>query len=769
MKSSLVSTSSLSGATSARRAKAGDVQAKDNGNRRISWSNAYDTHGSAWKVSSRAQTAGNSVNQGGVGNGINTASCDSRSKFGDNLSVYQSNQASSLSSLSASSVSGHINPYGYQYQHQQASRKVHDAHPAAGLHLMAESASMSFGGLSDALSETARRALSDSRNYYEGYHHQEMPHHALSSMEGESMLMEVDSDDGGGRERPLQPSGHQHFSSSLSVADMSINSLSDAASMLEEVGESAARRIFGHGQHNPYHHQQPAAVHSSDARFGRNGNANDVDMGTIARKLMGVGNMPPPSNVGSNVESATGLECVNSIGTFDMQSMHSHSNLSHSLISKSILQTPRGSDVNSIVSISKVSSISGLTGSQFNILHRSNLTEEDFDSGSNIYSTISKDPPRVTLLAVPEDSSALNELQCFIRQNVEVFSASASDVDECLAARKRIAPGQVGMRCMHCAHKPLPERAEQAVSYPPSVSNIYQRVLIMGQVHFEACPSVPPDVVETFRALKTSTSRVRFSRKYWIQAAEKIGLMDSEDGIQFKEGMPMVGGQDEMQDLHGPNGGLNSSGPNGPSHHGRRICLNFPLVTEEDRCLITDFQFVMMQQMQPCIFTESDTNKHGRRLDIQAGFSGLECRHCEGRGGLGKYFPVNAKRLREPRTHSAFTSHIMKCNKCPQEVKNNLSAMQKKHSEQSTRLRRGSQKEFFERVWHRLHGASSDDEDMPGAGGDGRGEAEEYAEGPPVEMRLPSGTVNRISDPGVSVRDGGHVKSLGYASAWTRM
>mmetsp|Transcript_16184 Transcript_16184/g.32214 ORF Transcript_16184/g.32214 Transcript_16184/m.32214 type:complete len:315 (+) Transcript_16184:1375-2319(+) len=277
------------------------------------------------------------------------------------------------------------------------------------------------------------------------------------------------------------------------------------------------------------------------------------------------------------------------------------------------------------------------------------------------------------------------------------------------------------MRCIHCARLPPRTRAEQAVSYPPSVSNIYQRVLIMGQVHFEACPAVPQDVAERFRVLKATTSRVRFSRKYWIQAAERIGMVDSGDGIRFRDGGAPVS---VLQDRDGvADAGRACEAMGGDMRH--RTLSDVPLLTEPDRPLITDFQFVLMQQMQACRFTESDTNKHGRRTDIKEGFACLECRHCEGRGGLGKYFPVNAKRLREPRTHSAFTSHILKCTKCPQEMKTLLSTMQKKHSEQSTSLRRGSQKEFFERVWERLHNEeeseeSDEDEEMT-AGGNGDG------------------------------------------------
>ena len=64
----------------------------------------------------------------------------------------------------------------------------------------------------------------------------------------------------------------------------------------------------------------------------------------------------------------------------------------------------------------------------------------------------------------------------FLRRQLEYFQATAEDVD---IRRKKggsqtVCVGQVGIRCVHCAHRPADERSNGAVAFPTSTGHVYQ-------------------------------------------------------------------------------------------------------------------------------------------------------------------------------------------------------------------------------------------------------------------------------------------------------
>jgi hypothetical protein len=152
------------------------------------------------------------------------------------------------------------------------------------------------------------------------------------------------------------------------------------------------------------------------------------------------------------------------------------------------------------------------------------------------------------LLAVPEDSIALNPLHCFVRQNVEVFIATKDDVAAPSPGRRtRVKIGQVGIRCIHCARLPMKDRVKRAVCYPPSVSGIYHSVSNMKFDHFGNCKGLSPEARLEFASLKNSSNRrnspsgngsrgvVSSTAQYYEESAARLGLIDNESGIQFRE------------------------------------------------------------------------------------------------------------------------------------------------------------------------------------------------------------------------------------------
>ena len=78
-----------------------------------------------------------------------------------------------------------------------------------------------------------------------------------------------------------------------------------------------------------------------------------------------------------------------------------------------------------------------------------------------------------------QDEAILSNSLAFLRRQLEYCQATAEDVD----ARKKkggrhrtIHAGQIGIRCIHCAHRPLEERATGAVAFPTSTGLVYQAV-----------------------------------------------------------------------------------------------------------------------------------------------------------------------------------------------------------------------------------------------------------------------------------------------------
>jgi hypothetical protein len=149
--------------------------------------------------------------------------------------------------------------------------------------------------------------------------------------------------------------------------------------------------------------------------------------------------------------------------------------------------------------------------------------------------------PQGMLLSMPDDADSLSDRQCYVRAKfVEVFAATENDV----AARhskgaQKLTMGQVGIRCLHCAHLRPKDRAERAICYPSSISRIYQTVADMQRFHFEQCREIPDDVRRIYKSLKTTRPRgVGSPQVYWIQSAKLLHLVDSEEGIFFGTNPP---------------------------------------------------------------------------------------------------------------------------------------------------------------------------------------------------------------------------------------
>ena len=157
-------------------------------------------------------------------------------------------------------------------------------------------------------------------------------------------------------------------------------------------------------------------------------------------------------------------------------------------------------------------------------------------------------PTKTVLLGLPSDSKALNPLHVFVRQQIEVFCATTSDLNQPAPGRKnRLHLHQVGLRCIHCRDLPAKERVKRAVCYPSQVSRVYHACSDMKFDHFAHCKGMPDDVRQELIALKeqcrnsthhakapnkaTSTSSASSTAQYYHDAAHQIGMVDSPIGV----------------------------------------------------------------------------------------------------------------------------------------------------------------------------------------------------------------------------------------------
>jgi len=311
-------------------------------------------------------------------------------------------------------------------------------------------------------------------------------------------------------------------------------------------------------------------------------------------------------------------------------------------------------------------------------------------------------------LAMSEDEEWLTPLHCFVRKYcVEAFVATNKDVAApCMGKRTPVSMGQVGIRCHYCspdrlANSDAARSRENGVVYPSTVSRIYNSSINLLQRHLRSCPFVPPEVLAKYEDLKVSNARSGASKKFWSDSAQRLGLWDAPDGIRLDQAVHRT--HRLKNSRAGPQG--SASGNAGSLANAEPSCA--PVVTPSDKRSTTSFTYHLMLQTTPCVFTEAD--RLGRRRSLRIGFSGLACRHCFGVYGSGRFFPSSVKTMADAsKTLDVLYKHVMRCAKCPDNVKTVLMNLREIHDTERSRMPFGSQRAFFAKVWNRLHEADND-------------------------------------------------------------
>lgn len=294
-------------------------------------------------------------------------------------------------------------------------------------------------------------------------------------------------------------------------------------------------------------------------------------------------------------------------------------------------------------------------------------------------------------LHLREDEEALSPLHCFMRKYcVEAFSATSQDIATPRYGKShsyRVTIGQVGIRCIHCKNRHHHDRQERAVCFPSSLKNIYHSIETWQRRHSLVCGDIPAWIKKGLTDLmQESKSGAGGRRQYWEDSAIRLGMIDTPKGIRFSRKPGDLGVKEEkvLPPL-------------------QTDTKSVPVVYEQDRELVTPFLFLLMSQMEACSFAEEDrVGGRSKVKDCHVGFPGMQCKHCRGRAGFGRYFPATVQTLSSANSDRNILNHVTKCRRCPSKVREELQRLVKEQHD--SKNRRGSRKHFFENVWMRLHG-----------------------------------------------------------------
>lgn len=290
-------------------------------------------------------------------------------------------------------------------------------------------------------------------------------------------------------------------------------------------------------------------------------------------------------------------------------------------------------------------------------------------------------------LSLPEDEDVLSPLHCFMRKYcVEAFTASPEDVATPRYGKShglKVVTGQVGIRCLYCKHRPVNKRPERAVCYPSSLKNIYHSIETWQRRHSLVCPDIPAWVRHSMvELMESSKSRAGGRRQYWEDSATRIGMVDTPNGVRFCRSL----GVEEK-----------------PTPTDAPAFVSKPVVAQEDREMVTPYLFLLIDQMETCQFIEEDrTGGRSKIKNNKVGFPGMQCKHCQGKAGFGRYFPSSVNALALANSDRNINNHLQKCRRTPARIKQELIRLSRDNNQGKNR--RGLRKLFFRRVWERMHG-----------------------------------------------------------------
>lgn len=135
------------------------------------------------------------------------------------------------------------------------------------------------------------------------------------------------------------------------------------------------------------------------------------------------------------------------------------------------------------------------------------------------------------------DDDCLTRYQCLARKQIEFFEALEQDVEAGTQGRNRsIVLGQLGIRCRHCAHLPIRERAGGSTYYPSKFDGIYQAAQNMSNSHLTRhCKKISEAIRNELIALSNKKSSAGSGKAYWSGGARTLGVFEDRHGLRFEK------------------------------------------------------------------------------------------------------------------------------------------------------------------------------------------------------------------------------------------
>ncbi len=309
-------------------------------------------------------------------------------------------------------------------------------------------------------------------------------------------------------------------------------------------------------------------------------------------------------------------------------------------------------------------------------------------------------------IAMPDDEYNLSPVHCFIRKyGIEAFvltNEEALDKQMWSARNFKVKPNIVGMRCMYCKDVPVGARSPKSIHYPSSTHCIYYSMENWQRHHAAKCACVPKSILrELTKLMNKSKTGSGGRRNYWSDSAISLGMVNTSNGIVFRSNPEMnrqVPEQNETKTdvIQFSNRGIEKDAND---------CAS--LLDDIDTKGVSPYLLKLLSQMEVCKFSEEDrTGSRSKVKDIKIGYTGMQCKHCHGMAGVGRYFPLSIHALSLANSDRNLHNHLQKCRRCPASLKKELNLLKvggnSSHTS-GTKLKRGSRKAFFTEIWQKLH------------------------------------------------------------------
>jgi hypothetical protein len=164
----------------------------------------------------------------------------------------------------------------------------------------------------------------------------------------------------------------------------------------------------------------------------------------------------------------------------------------------------------------------------------SKISNPDYQSSHNNQSNNNS-----LILYTTSDNMCLSQFQCLARQQIELFEATEQDVDA--GARGRNTPivvGQVGIRCIHCAHLTNPlSKGRAAVYFPTKLDRVYQTAVNMATIHFcgpsQHCEFIPFRIRDLLIRLREQKSTSAGGKSYVASTIRLMGVVEEKEMLRF--------------------------------------------------------------------------------------------------------------------------------------------------------------------------------------------------------------------------------------------